>query len=151
MYDTSYSTSVSTTGEINPIVVIIYLIAIVITFVSMWKVFTKAGQPGWAVLVPFYNIYILLQIAGRPAWWLLLYLIPFVNLVVSIIVVIDIAKAFGKSALFGFFGLGLFGIVGYPILAFGNATYNGANPTDLTGTPAPTTLPPTPPATPPTA
>ena len=105
----------------------ILLILIILAFsifviVAMWKVFEKAGQPGWGILIPIYNIYLLLMIAGRPGWWLILYLIPFVNFVVGIIVAIDIAKNFGKDAAFGV-GLFFLGIIFYPILAFGDAQY----------------------------
>ena len=102
--------------------IIVGLVAII----GMWKVFEKAGQPGWGALIPIYNIYLLLKIAGRPSWWLILYLIPFVNFVALIIVSLDVAKAFGKSATFGIFGLVLFSFIGYPVLGFGDATYKGA-------------------------
>jgi len=104
---------------------LIWLAVIVLVIVSNWRVFTKAGQPGWACLIPFYNIYVMLKIVGRPGWWLVLCLIPFVNLVVAIILTLDLARSFGKSAVFGFFGLFLFGIIGWPILAFGSARYVG--------------------------
>ena len=97
------------------------LAIIVLIIASIWKVFTKAGHPGWAALIPIYNLYILLQIAGRPGWWLLLYLIPFVNVVVAIMVAVGVAKAFGKDAGFGV-GLALLGFIFYPILGFGSAT-----------------------------
>jgi hypothetical protein len=98
-------------------------LAIIVFFIAcFWKVFTKAGQPGWAAIIPFYNLYILLKIAGRPGWWLLLYFIPFVNLAIVVIVSIDVAKAFGKGAGFGI-GLLLLGVIFYPILAFGDAAY----------------------------
>ena len=92
--------------------------------VSMWKVFEKAGQPGWGILIPIYNIYLFLVIAGKPGWWIILYFIPFVNFVIGIIVSIDIAKKFGKDAGFGI-GLAFLGIIFYPILAFGDAQYQG--------------------------
>lgn len=87
--------------------------------------FTKANQPGWAILIPIYNFYILLKIAGRPGWWLLLFLIPLVNLVICFMVALDIAKSFGKGT---GFGLGLFflSFIFYPILGFGSAAYQGA-------------------------
>src|SRR5689334_12229068 len=78
-----------------------FLAIAVVAIIGVWKVFTKAGQPGWAAIVPIYNLYILLQIAGRPAWWILLMLIPFVNLVISIMIAMDVAKAFGQSAAWG--------------------------------------------------
>ena len=102
------------------------LAIVVILVIGGWKVFEKAGHPGWAVLVPIYNAYILLKIAGRPGWWLLLYFIPLVNFVIAIVVAIDVAKAFGQSALFGFFLLFLFCGIGYLILGFGDYRYQGS-------------------------
>jgi hypothetical protein len=102
-----------------------WLAVVVVVIIGGWKVFEKAGQPGWAILIPLYNIYVMLKIAGRPGWWLLLYLIPLVNFAIAIIVAIDIAKAFGQSAAFGFFLLVLLGGIGYLILGFGNYRYQG--------------------------
>jgi hypothetical protein len=104
------------------IIGLIYLGLIVLVIASIWKVFAKAGQPGWAAIVPFYNAYILLKIAGKPGWWLILYLIPIVGLVIAIIVSIEIAKAFGKGTGFGI-GLAFLGFIFYPILGFGDAQY----------------------------
>jgi hypothetical protein len=104
---------------------LIGLVLVVFVVAAMWKMFAKAGQPGWAAIIPFYNIYVLLKIAGRPGWWLILYIVPLVNIVISIIVSIDVAKAFGKGAAFGVLLLWLFGIIGYPILGFGSARYVG--------------------------
>lgn len=102
-----------------------WLVVVVFYIVCMWKVFTKAKKPGWASIVPIYNIIVELQIIGRPTWWILLFLIPFVNFVVAIIIAIDLAKSFGKDAVFGVLGLVFFSFVGYPILAFGSAKYVG--------------------------
>ena len=107
------------------LVILIILAFALFMIVSYWKVFEKAGQPGWGVLIPIYNILLLLKIAGKPGWWILLYLIPLVNIVIGIIVCIDIAKNFGKDAGFGI-GLAFLGIIFYPILAFGSAQYMGA-------------------------
>lgn len=117
-------------------VLLVYLIVAVIGIVAAWKVYAKAGKPGWAAIIPIYNVYVLLKIVGRPGWWLILFLIPFVNFVVSIIVAIDLAKAFGKSTAFGVVGLWLFSLIGYLILAFGDATYQGS-PTVVAADPAP--------------
>jgi hypothetical protein len=97
-----------------------WLAVAVVVIVGGWKMFEKAGQPGWAILIPLYNTYIMLKIAGRPGWWLLLYLIPVVNFVIAIIVAIDIAKSFGQSAAFGFFLVFLLCGLGFLILGFGN-------------------------------
>lgn len=92
--------------------------------VVQWKVFTKAGKPGWASLIPIYNTVIMLQIVGKPDWWVILFLVPFVNFVVAIIVVLELAKSFGKSTGFAILLL-LVPIIGYPMLAFGDAKYVG--------------------------
>lgn len=91
---------------------------------SVWRVFTKAGKAGWLVLIPLVNVYVLMKIAGRPGWWLILFLIPLVNLIISILVSLDLAKSFGKGAGFGL-GLAFLGPIFYPILGFGSARYNG--------------------------
>ena len=101
------------------------LIVLAIIIVGMCKVFTKAGKPGWAAIVPIYNIIIMLEIAGKPMWWFILFLIPIANLVVAILVGIAVAEKFGKEAGFGV-GLALLGFVFYPILGFGDAQYQGA-------------------------
>ncbi|NUM50750.1 MAG: signal peptidase I [Flavobacteriales bacterium] len=105
-------------------VMIIYLAIIVLMIASMWKVFTKAGKPGWAAIVPIYNIIVLLQIVGRPTWWIILFLIPIVSFIIMIMVMIDVAKSFGKGGGFAA-GLILLGIIFWPILAFGDAQYVG--------------------------
>lgn len=111
-------------GIAAAIISIIYLGIIVLVIASMWKVFVKAGKPGWAAIVPIYNIVVLLEIIGRPIWWIVLFLIPIVSLVVALLIFIDLAKAFGKGAGFGV-GLALLGFIFLPMLAFGDATYQG--------------------------
>lgn len=101
-------------------------VAVFLLFViGAWKMFVKAGQPGWAALIPIYDLYIILKIIGRPGWWLLLYLIPFVNIVVAIIVAIDLAKSFGKSAAWGVIFLIILNVIGYLILGWGSDRYVG--------------------------
>ncbi|MDQ6829557.1 MAG: DUF5684 domain-containing protein [Gemmatimonadota bacterium] len=95
----------------------------VLIIASMWIAFAKAGEPGWAAIVPFYNIYVMCRIAGKPGWWLLLMLIPLVNLVVIIVVCVGIANHFGRGAGFGV-GLALLGFIFWPILAFSDSQYN---------------------------
>ena len=103
---------------------IVYLAIIGLMIASMWKVYAKAGQPGWAAIVPVYNIIVLLKIAGRPTWWLALLFVPFAGLA-FIVIPFDLAKKFGKSGGFGA-GLLLLAPIFYPILAFGSAQYVGA-------------------------
>ena len=98
------------------------LAIVVLMIVSMWKVFEKAGQPGWAAIIPIYNVIVLCQVAGKPGWWFLLLLIPVVGFVIWILICIGVAERFGQGAGFGI-GLLLLGIIFYPILAFGDAEW----------------------------
>jgi hypothetical protein len=103
---------------------IIGLAVAVLTIIGMWKVFVKAGKPGWGAIVPIYNIILICEITGRPTWWVVLTLIPFVNFIVLIILFIDLAKAFGKSAGFGL-GLAILPLIFFPMLGFGSAQDRG--------------------------
>ena len=94
---------------------LLMLVVAVGVVAGVWKVFTKAGQPGWAAIVPIYNAYVLLKIAQKPGWWLILLFVPIVNIVVGILALAALARNFGKGA--GFVvGLILLPIVFYPIL-----------------------------------
>lgn len=99
------------------------LIALVV-LAGIWKTFEKAGKPGWAAIIPIYNIIVMLEIAGKPLWWIILFLVPCVNIIVSLLVFIALAKSFGKSEVFGI-GLWLLGFIFFPILGFGDAKYIG--------------------------
>jgi uncharacterized protein DUF5684 len=96
----------------------------ILVIAGMWKVFTKAGKPGWAAIIPIYNLIVLLQIAGKPLWWILLMLIPVVNIVIAILIWVGIAKAFGKGTGFAI-GLLLLSPIFVPILGFSDARYVG--------------------------
>jgi hypothetical protein len=110
-------------GGADVVGVIIYLALIVFFVVVGWKIFAKAGKPGWAVIIPIYNIIVMLEIVNRPIWWIILYLIPIVNAIVGIIVIVDLAKSFGKGVGFAI-GMIFLGIIFFPILAFGDAQYS---------------------------
>lgn len=88
-----------------------------------WRIFEKANQPGWASLIPIYNMVVILRIVGRPAWWIILAFIPVVNLA-WLLIPFDLAKSFGKGTGFGL-GLLVLGVIFGPVLAFGDATYQG--------------------------
>ena len=101
------------------------LIVAVFFIIVMWRVFTKAGQPGWGAIIPIYNIIIMLRIAGKPGWWIFFLLIPVINIVVQIVMLIDTAKNFGRG---GWFAAGLifFPDIFFSILVFGQSVYVGA-------------------------
>ena len=104
---------------------IIYLIIIVLVIAGMWKTFDKAGKPGWAAIIPIYNLIVMLQIVNKPMWWIILFLIPFVNIIGMILVGMEMAVCFGKSKGWGAGLLGILPFIGYPILGFGDAKYSG--------------------------
>jgi len=101
---------------------LIWLAVVILMVVSAWVIFTKAGQPGWACLIPFYNLYILLKISGKPGWWLILFFIPIVNIIIAIITYLALAANFGKGAGFAI-GILFLPFVFMPMLAFGDAKY----------------------------
>src|SRR5260370_7231332 len=88
-----YSSSASSQGKApGPLFWIFYLAFTILMLAAWWKIFTKAGQPGWACIIPIYNLYVSCTIVGRPWWSLLLILIPFANSLTPIILLIDLAK-----------------------------------------------------------
>lgn len=99
---------------------LILLIVSLLIVVSTWVVFEKAGHSGWKSMIPIYNVYILLVISGKPGWWLILLLIPFVGTVFYLLAMLDLAKNFGRSALFGV-GLCFLPMIFFPLLAFGGS------------------------------
>ena len=101
-----------------------YLGLILIYIIGVWKVYEKANQPGWACLIPIYNIWVLLKIVGKPRWWILLLLIPLVNVVIGILITHNLSKSFGKDVAYTL-GLILLPVVFYPLLGLGDATYRG--------------------------
>lgn len=105
-----------------PWILIIFIIAFYL-YVE-WRIYEKAGKPGWASLIPIYNIIILLEIVGKPWWWIFLFLIPVVNIIIGIWMVNLLSLSFGKEVGFTF-GLIFLSFIFYPILAFSNAEYVG--------------------------
>lgn len=120
-FQNEYGTEAPPEG-VSIVALLVGLVLTVFMIVAMWKVYEKAGEPGWASIIPIYNLIVLLKIAGRPLWWVILLIIPIVNVVITILVSIDIAKHFGKGAGFGL-GLAFLSFIFYPILGFGEASY----------------------------
>jgi hypothetical protein len=103
-------------------VYVIYVAIFAFVIAGWWKAFEKAGQPGWAAIVPIYNVYILTKIAKKPGIWVLLMFIPIVGIVIIFLMSIEVARQFGKGSGFGI-GLALLGFIFWPILGFGDAKY----------------------------
>ncbi len=125
MYDTTMygTTSQTDISAILGTYAILVLVITVIMIVANWKIYTKAGKPGWASIVPFYNMYVMYEIAGMNGWMFLLTFIPIVNIVIQIMLYLNLAKKFGKSTGFAI-GLILLNPIFLLLLAFGNAEYN---------------------------
>lgn len=112
-------------GGGNTIVLLLYLALIILTIAGMWKAFEKAGEPGWAAIVPFYNTYVMIKIGGNAWWWLLLLFVPIVNLFAWFKLSLDVAKSFGEGLGIGV-GLWLLSFIFWPLLGFGDYEYEGA-------------------------
>jgi hypothetical protein len=108
------------------VVIVIELAIFVLMFAGIWKAFVKAGEPGWAAIVPIYNAVVMLKIAGKPIWWIILLIIPCISIIFGILVAFAVAKAYGKGAGYAI-GLILLPFIFWPLLGFGDAQYVGPN------------------------
>lgn len=120
-YDAAYAAAAS---GVSAVYVILSLAISVLTLIAMWKLFVKAGKAGWKCLIPFYNTYCLYDIAWGNGWLFLLMFVPCVNVVVGIMMLFKLAKAFGQGTGFGF-GLLFLNTIFILILGFGSAEYVG--------------------------
>ena len=109
---------------ISPFFVVIDIIIIIVLIIADWKIFVKAGKPGWAIFIPIYNVLVMLEIVGKPWWWLLLLLIPVVNIVILVMVLYNLVLKFGKPGWHTVLAL-IFGVIYFPYLAFSSAEYQG--------------------------
>ncbi|HML68237.1 MAG TPA: DUF5684 domain-containing protein [Clostridia bacterium] len=108
----------------SPGMMVLSIVLGIIGIVAMWKIFEKAGEPGWAAIIPFYNLYVLFKITWGSGWKFLLLLIPIANIVILIITMVKLAKAFGKGGGFAA-GMIFLSIIFYCILAFDQSQYLG--------------------------
>lgn len=106
---------------------ILYFAFIILSIAGLWKMFTKAGQPGFAAIIPIYNIYIMTKIAEKPGWFVLLFFIPLANIYAYVVIMNGISTKFGKGTGFTL-GLIFLGFIFFPILGFGDAQYEGYEP-----------------------
>jgi uncharacterized protein DUF5684 len=139
------STSDAVSGALLVTFVVAFVaLTYVLAAIPYFAIFTKAGQPGWAGFVPIYNWVILMRVIGRPDWWVVLLLIPVVNIVVFVVAMVELAASFGKGGGFAV-GLVLLSWVFLLILGFGSATYLGPSAARVSGAPRPDVVPPPPP------
>lgn len=118
MQDVSYDSSGAAMTGAFLVLMVFYLAICVLLIVSGWKVFEKAGKPGWASIIPIYSLIVMLEIVGKPWWYIFMFLIPIYGwFILPIMLTHDLSKSFGKDVGFTI-GLLLLGIIFYPILAF---------------------------------
>lgn len=105
---------------------IVYVAILILMIVSGWKLYEKAGKPGWAYIIPIYGTLVMLEIIGKPWWWLLLMFVPIVNVVILVWAINLLCKSFGKGV---GYTIGLFipimNIILFAMLGFGDAKYEG--------------------------
>ncbi len=107
---------------IGAIVAVISVLVFLLILFATWRIFSKAGRPGWYALIPIFNVYVMLQIVKKPTWLTLLFFIPYVQLIPQIIISIELGKAFGKSSAFSAIFI-LILPLGYFIIAFDDSKY----------------------------
>ncbi|HPD33665.1 MAG TPA: DUF5684 domain-containing protein [Bacteroidota bacterium] len=124
MYSNYYSYSDSGLSTLGIIAYILILaIVIVLIIIPLWKIYIKAGKPGWASIIPIYNIIVYLEIIGKPWWWILLLIfVPVADIIFAILMTNEMSKCFGKDAGFTV-GLIFLPFIFYPILGYGKAQY----------------------------
>jgi len=113
----------SSDSGIGVAIIAFYLIVLILVIAGIWKVFEKAGQPGWGAIIPIYNVILLLKIANKPLWWIILFFIPLINLIPGILVPVGVSRNFGHGVGFAL-GLIFLPFIFYPMLGFGSSTYN---------------------------
>jgi len=117
-----FATTKAASSSSGAVLLLVILAVVVFYIAAYWKLFSKAGEPGWGAIVPIYNLYLICKIAGRPEWWIILFFVPLVNIVIALIIAMDLAKVFSKSSGFGI-GLWILSFIFVPVLAFGSSTY----------------------------
>jgi hypothetical protein len=109
----------STGGMLGLFIGLVLAVAVI---AGMWMMFEKAGRPGWAAIIPFYNLYVALKVAGMSGWWLIAFFVPFVDIVIALVLYYQLAKAFGHGIGY-FFGMWLLPFIFFPLIGFGASRY----------------------------
>ncbi|NOW98151.1 DUF5684 domain-containing protein [Mucilaginibacter sp. SG564] len=123
-YDPSSAASAGIFMAIFMICIIPLIITSIISIVGLWKIFEKAGKPGWASIIPIYSTIVLLEIIGKPIWWLFLIIFPCTSFIFAIWAINLLSKSFGQGVGFTI-GIIFLHFIFLPILGFGNYQYLG--------------------------
>lgn len=99
------------------------LIFILIAYhIGLYKLFVKAGRPGWEALIPIYSFYIMIKLTGRPIWWMVLYFVPVINVIVGMGILIDFAKSYGKVSFLQHLASIIVPFIAFPVWGFDDKT-----------------------------
>lgn len=124
LFDSSLSSLSESSLTILSIIAIVSLAIFILQIVAKWKIFDKAGEHGWAALIPFYSTYVLYKITWENGLFFLLSYIPCLNVIVTVMTNMKLSAVFGKNDGFAI-GLSLLGFIFYPVLAFDSSEYDG--------------------------
>ena len=100
------------------------LIGYLLVAFALVGVFKKADEPVWQAFVPIWNTIVLIKISGKPIWWIILLLIPIVNIVILVLVYHGLSTSFGHGAGFTA-GLFFLSIIFLYILGYDSKPYQG--------------------------
>lgn len=139
-YTYTTTTTTSGTGHVSAglllgVYLAFFLLLIPLIIIPLWKIFKKAGKPGWAAIIPVYSTWVLFEIVGYPGWWAILSLVPIVSIfpaIMALVAYFKLAKGFGKTDLFAVMTV-LFPWVCLPILGYGKATFGGNDASGVNG------------------
>lgn len=109
-------------GILGGVGALVYMAIFVLVIAGFWKLFEKAGKPGWASLIPIYNVIVMFEIVGKPMWQLILFLVPLANIYVVITLYVGLAKSFGKFGIGNYLFIILLGFIAIPMWGFNAAT-----------------------------
>lgn len=111
--------------------ILIFLPITILRVIGLWKLFEKAGRPGWEAVIPVYSIYIMIKLSGRPSWWIIWYFIPVINIIMLIGIRIDFIKGYGKYTFLEHAGAVILAFVMFPVWGYDKETrYLGKSATD---------------------
>ncbi|MDH6253191.1 hypothetical protein M2347_002918 [Chryseobacterium sp. H1D6B] len=126
-YDSMDAASGAAAAGLGIGMLIFYLIVYLFYGYCMYKIFQKAGrEDAWAGFVPIYSAVVLLDIVKKPIWWIILFIIPLVNIYAAWVVYDRLSKGFNKETPLYTILLFFLGFIFIPVLAFGSDKYDSS-------------------------
>ena len=79
------------------VLLLIALLLVILPSVGLYKLFIRAGRPGWQAFIPFYNTWVMLEVAKKPKWWFFAQFVPIAGWFFSLVILIEFIKLFNKG------------------------------------------------------